>query len=124
MRRFSVLATRAGRGLRPSRARAGSSTGTGRSATSSPPLSDDGVPFVERRRTPRRRALIGAQTIFRNGYCSMRCHIEAVSEGGALLRPADITLCTDKFILKPRFDPPRDCEVVWWKGETLGVHYV
>jgi hypothetical protein len=89
-----------------------------------PRNSDDGGPFVERRRTPRRRALIGAQIIFRNGYCSMRCHIEGISEGGALLRPADITSCPDKFTLKPRFDPPRDCEVVWRKGETLGVRYV
>jgi hypothetical protein len=87
-------------------------------------VSDDGAPVVDRRRTARRRALLGAQIIFRNGYCSMSCHIESVSEGGALLRPADIALCPNKFVLKPRFDPPRNCEVVWRKGETLGVRYV
>jgi hypothetical protein len=58
---------------------------------------------------------MGAQIIFRNGYCSMKCNIEGISEGGALLRPADIILCPNKFVLKPRFDLPRDCEVVWRK---------
>jgi hypothetical protein len=87
-------------------------------------VSDDSVPIADRRLTPRGRALMGAQIIFRNGYCSMKCHIEGVSEGGALLRPADITLCPNKFVLKPRFDPPRNCEVVWRKGEMLGVRYV
>jgi hypothetical protein len=67
---------------------------------------------------------MGAQIIFRNGYCSMKCHIEGVSEGGALLRPADIILCPNSFVLKPRFDPSRNCEVVWRKGATLGVRFV
>ena len=72
---------------------------------------------ANRRRVPRRRSFLGAQIIFRNGNCSMTCLIADVSETGALIRPLDMVLCPNKFVLRPRFDPPRECEVVWRKGE-------
>jgi len=72
------------------------------------------------RRVTRHRSLLGAQIIFRNGNCSMTCLIADISETGALLRPLDMVLCPNKFVLRPRFDPPRECEVVWRKGELLG----
>jgi hypothetical protein len=78
----------------------------------------------DNRRVRRHRSLIGAQIIFRNGFCSMGAQILNTSDSGALLKPADITVCPAKFALKPRFESPRDCEVMWRKGETLGVRYV
>ena len=79
---------------------------------------------VERRHFSRRRSLLGAQIIFRNGNCSMSCHILDISETGASLRPVEATMCPNKFALKPRFDPPRECEVIWRKGDVLGVRFV
>ena len=80
--------------------------------------------IVERRRSPRHRTLQGAQIIFRDGLCSMSGHILNVSETGAMLRPLEMTLCPNKFVLRPRFDPARDCEVVWRKDDVLGVRFV
>jgi hypothetical protein len=79
---------------------------------------------VERRRLQRRRSLLGAQIIFRNGYCTMSCQILDITETGALLRPLEPALCPNKFVLKPRFDPARECEVIWRKGEVLGARFV
>jgi hypothetical protein len=78
----------------------------------------------DRRHLQRRRSLLGAQIIFRNGNCSMSCQILDISKTGALLRPLELTLCPNKFLLRPRFDPPRQCEIVWRKGELLGVRFV
>ena len=79
---------------------------------------------VERRGSPRHRTLQRAQITFRDGMCSMSGHILNVSETGALLRPQDMAVCPDNFVLRPRFDPPHQCEVVWRKGEVLGVRFV
>jgi hypothetical protein len=79
---------------------------------------------AERRLLQRRRSLLGAQIIFRNGDCSMTCQVLDISETGALLRPLELALCPNKFVLRPRFDPPRECEVIWRKGEVLGVRFV
>jgi hypothetical protein len=82
------------------------------------------APTDDRRRLQRRRSLLGAQIIFRNGNCAMSCQILDISETGALLRPLELALCPNKFVLRPRFDPPRQCEVVWRKGEVLGARFV
>ena len=88
------------------------------------PLANYGSTISDRRRVRRERTLMGAQIIFRGGLFSMAGHILNVSDAGALLRPSDIALCPHKFTLKPRFDSPRDCEVVWRSGEMVGVRYV
>ena len=80
--------------------------------------------FIERRRAHRQRALISARIIFRNGYCSMGCLILDISEEGALLQPDDIILCPKTFMLRPRFDPERQCEVAWRKGNKIGVRFL
>ena len=79
---------------------------------------------LDRRRSPRRRKLNGALIVFRSGYCTMGCLILNTSDAGAVVRPADITLCPKEFVLKPPIGPSRDCEVVWRKGEDLGVRYL
>lgn len=77
----------------------------------------------DRRRNSRRRALKSAQIIFNGGRCSMTCHILDTSETGALIMPADILLCPEKFLLKPLVGPTRACEIIWRKGTRIGVHY-
>jgi hypothetical protein len=79
---------------------------------------------LNRRRSPRRRTLKGALIVFRSGYCTMGCLILNTSDTGALVRPADILLCPNEFVLKPSVGPSRDCEVLWRKGEDLGVRYL
>ena len=54
----------------------------------------------------------------------MGCHILDISEMGALLKPFDTFLCPSEFVLKPDIDSPHDCEVVWRKGEMVGVRFV
>ncbi len=80
--------------------------------------------IVERRGSPRRRTLLAAQIIYCGGICSMSGQILNISDTGALLRPVDIPLCPNKFVLRSRSDPPRDCEVIWRNGEVLGVRFV
>ena len=80
--------------------------------------------IVDRRKARRQRSLLGTQIIFRNGNCVIGGQILNFSDDGALVRPADVFQCPDKFALKPRYDPPRDCEVMWRKGDRLGIRYV
>jgi hypothetical protein len=87
------------------------------------PLPSAGAP-LNRPRSPRRRTLKGALIVFRSGYCTMSCLILNTSDTGALVRPADILLCPKEFVLKPSVGPSRDCEVIWRKGEDLGVRYL
>ena len=88
------------------------------------PLTDDAALITERRHARRHRVLMGARIIFRDGLWSMAGHILNVSDTGAMLRPAHIAVCSEKFSLKPPADSPQKCEVVWRKGEILGVRYV
>lgn len=53
----------------------------------------------------------------------MRCQILDISETGALLVPLDGLLCPQEFVLRPDFDQPRPCAVVWRKGTRLGVRF-
>jgi hypothetical protein len=80
--------------------------------------------IADRRLHHRHRALMGARIVFRNGFCSMGCLILNISEDGALLQPDDIVSCPKTFTLKPRFDPPRECEIVWRRGTQLGVRFL
>jgi hypothetical protein len=82
------------------------------------------IPIVDRRNARRHRSLLGAQIILRNGNCVVGGQILNVSDAGALVKPADLVSCPEKFALKTRFESPRECEVMWRKGEMLGVRYV
>jgi hypothetical protein len=80
--------------------------------------------FIERRRSIRRRALIGARIVFHGGYCSIGCLILDISDEGALLQPDDIVVCPKHFTLKPRLGPPHECEIMWRKGDKIGVRFL
>ncbi len=79
---------------------------------------------IERRGSPRQRVLVAAQIIFLSGYSSMSCRILDVSKTGALVQPADLVLCPNKFLLKPSSGASRYCEVMWRKGDRVGVRYI
>jgi hypothetical protein len=82
----------------------------------------DAVPTIERRGVRRQRTLFGASISYDAGF--MSGHILNISETGALVRPAHLSTCPNKFILEPRFESPRNCEVAWRKGEVVGVRFV
>lgn len=79
---------------------------------------------IERRGSARQRVLIAAQIVFLNGHSSMSCRILDVSETGALVQPSDMVLCPNRFLLKPLSGEPQYCEVVWRKGDRIGVRYI
>jgi hypothetical protein len=79
---------------------------------------------AERRIAPRRRVLKNALIVFNSRYCTHRCFILNMSDTGAQLMPQDVTECPSEFVLKPQIGQERDCEVVWRKGEFVGVRYV
>ncbi len=78
----------------------------------------------DRRSQLRVRVLKRALIVFGNGHCTMRCQILDVSDAGAMVRPNDILLCPNEFLLKPEIGAPRYCEVVWRSNAMLGVRYV
>jgi hypothetical protein len=86
-------------------------------------LADDSA-IANRRGTPRHRAILGAQIVYQDDFCSMGCIILNFSDRGALLRLADFIACPQNFVLRPRFDAPHPCEVAWQQGQMVGVHYV
>jgi len=85
-----------------------------------PPTADG----AERRIAPRRRVLKNALIVFNSRYCTHRCVILNMSDTGAQLMPQDAIECPSEFVLKPSIGRERDCEVVWRKGELVGVRYV
>jgi hypothetical protein len=83
-----------------------------------------GHPESDRRRAARRKVLKRGLIAFQSGRCTMGCQILEYSDTGAKVRPADIILCPSEFVLKPQVGPARDCEVVWRKGEIVGVRFL
>jgi hypothetical protein len=78
---------------------------------------------ADRRIAPRRRVLKNALIVFNSRYCTHRCFILNMSDTGAQLMPQDAIECPSEFVLKPSIGQERDCEVVWRKGELVGVRY-
>jgi hypothetical protein len=84
----------------------------------------DAADGADRRIAPRRRVLKNALIVFNSRYCTHRCFILNMSDTGAQLMPQDAIECPSEFVLKPQIGKERDCEVVWRKGELVGVRYV
>ena len=78
----------------------------------------------DRRVAKRRQALKKALIVFNNGNCSMGCQILDISDTGAKLAPADIFLCPKEFVLKPAIGDARNCELIWRRGNFVGVRYI
>jgi PilZ domain-containing protein len=82
-------------------------------------LREGGLP--ERRQSRRQRALKSATIVCK--YYDVKCQILDFSDGGVLLRPADVTLCPNQFSLETSTASSRTCEVVWRGQTTIGVRY-
>lgn len=86
-----------------------------------------GVPgtiVFDRRCGSRRGVLKNALVVFNNGHCTMSCRILDVTDTGAKLMPADVLTCPGEFVLKPQIGEARHCEVVWRRGQKMGVRFV
>ena len=88
------------------------------------PVARDEADGESRRASPRRRVLRRALIVHRGGYCTLGCNILDVSETGAMLMPADMSLCPATFVLKHQDGRSNHCEVVWRKGEIIGVRFL
>jgi hypothetical protein len=88
------------------------------------PVVGDESEGESRPRSPRRRVLRRALIVYRGGYCTLGCNILNVSESGALLMPSDILLCPSTFVLKLQDGPSHQCEVIWRRGELIGVRFL
>jgi len=61
--------------------------------------------------------------VYNNGHSSMGCQIIDMSDTGAELMPADISLCPREFVLKLQSGEARHCAVMWHRETQIGVHY-
>jgi hypothetical protein len=77
----------------------------------------------DRRREKRERTLRHGKVIYSGSSCMMDCLVLDLTEGGARIKPADIMLCPEEFVLKIQYSPLRSCEVVWRKNTELGVRF-
>jgi len=77
-----------------------------------------------RRGVDRRRVLKKGLILFNEGRSSIGCHIQDISETGAKLVPVDVFSCPSEFLLKLPVGEPRECEVMWRRGDRVGVRFV
>ena len=78
----------------------------------------------EQRHHPRRRVLQHALMLFNGGLFSFGCQILDVSDTGAKLIAANVSLSPREFLLKPQHGGPRLCAVIWRNGTKMGVRYI
>lgn len=86
--------------------------------------SDDAQRSGDMRRAVRRRVLKGAIVAFNNRHCTVACTVRDISATGARLRSDGSINIPDTFELLIELDGVEaDCEVVWRKGNEVGVRF-
>lgn len=79
---------------------------------------------ADMRRAIRRRVLKGAIVAFNNRHCTVACTVRDISATGARLRSDGSVNMPDTFELLIELDGVEaDCEVVWRKGNEVGVRF-
>lgn len=79
---------------------------------------------TDKRRAQRRRILKGAVAAFSNRHCSIACIVRDISLTGARIRSEGSVNIPDTFELLIELDGTEaDCEVVWRKGNEIGVRF-
>ena len=78
----------------------------------------------ELRSTSRKKTLREGTIVFRNDSCTMGCAILDLAEGGAKLRPTDVTLLPESFRLIIKHGPSRQCEVVRRTRDQIAVRFI
>ena len=78
----------------------------------------------DRRTTPRPRQIKTGKIVYEHASCTMDCVVLDLTDGGASILPDDILNCPKIFELQVRFGPTRQCEVVWQRGEKMGLKFI
>jgi len=86
-------------------------------------MSDRGVES-NRRGVGRQRVFKKGLILFNDGRSSIGCHIVDISDAGAKLAPVDVFSCPGEFLLKLPLGEPRECEVMWRRGDRVGVRFL
>ncbi len=84
----------------------------------------EGLEGSERRKTPRRRVLKGAQVSFRGLRAAIDCTIRDLSDNGARLIVESPVGVPDLFDLVQHGGAPRFCRVVWRTATQIGVEFL
>lgn len=79
----------------------------------------------DERKGTRRRTLKAGQITFNGRHCSLPCAVRDITEGGAKLTVDGTIAAPDTFELHIELDGSWvDCEVVWRRGNSIGVRFV
>jgi hypothetical protein len=78
----------------------------------------------DRRQYLRRRTLQQALIVYNRGLATTASQIVDISESGAKLIIAHPFVCPREFVLKPKHGGPRQCTLLWRKGNTIGARFV
>lgn len=97
---------------------------TGRLAGNPAENGTDGLAYVNKRRTHRRRVLKAGSIILNGGCSKFDCTIRNLNEFGALLNMSDITALPDAFEFKiDNEGTTRAAVVIWKNGTSIGVQF-
>jgi len=78
---------------------------------------------LNRRLSPRRNAVIGAEIVFDGGRSTKACVIRNISDGGAKLEVTSVIGIPNNFNLIIPAHRPHACRVVWRALKELGVAF-
>ena len=78
----------------------------------------------ESRAAPRKKILKVGTIVFQNDSCTMPCAILDLADGGAKLKPADVTLLPEQFRLDIRHGESHNCEVVRRTLDQVAVRFI
>jgi hypothetical protein len=84
----------------------------------------EGQTGLERRGSGRQRVLKKGLILFNDGRSSIGCQILDLSGVGAKLLPVDIFSWPGEFVLKLQSGEHHYCEVVWRRGDRIGVRFL
>jgi hypothetical protein len=84
----------------------------------------EGQTGLDRRGTRRQRVLKKGLILFNDGRSSVGCQILDLTDIGAKLLPIDVFSCPGEFILKPQIGEDHHCEVMWRRGDRIGVRFL
>jgi len=108
--------------LRASRNVNGFGASIGRGVKRSRQMPPETAPSDELRRWPRRRVLLSAKIVSRDGVFSADCAIRNISERGAQVDvQAEMLLPVRFYLVAGRLPVAYDAEVVWKRGEHVGL---
>lgn len=77
----------------------------------------------EHRLHPRQKTLKTGKIIHHRGLLNQPCVVRDISVGGAKLQIDPPFECPEQFLLELLNQAPRSCEVIWKKGEYVGVRF-